>query len=361
MRRRKVISFVLAAALTAGMMAGAFGTKASASEIEDLRQKKESAQQEVNNLESELAEVVASLSQLEQDLIAKGEEIAQAQADLDAEKEKEERQKEAMALRIKYMYESGKQSIFVTMAASDDMADVLNKAEVASEISLYDRKMIEAYVETENQIADLKARLEEEQAQMVALQEQFREQQNNLNQMIAEKQQEVQDFDAQLQRAIAEEEERKRAAEEAARRAQEEAARRAQIVTASSSSTVRAQVSEEAFTPVEYNGDVGSTVVSAAFSQIGVPYVWGGTTPGVALDCSGLTQYCYRCAGVSIPRTSGEQLAGGTIVSDPQPGDICWTPGHVAIYIGNGQMIEAQQSGVPVKVSSVRVTYYVRY
>ena len=51
----------------------------------------------------------------------------------------------------------------------------------------------------------------------------------------------------------------------------------------------------------------------------------------------------------------------GTIVSNPQPGDICWTSGHVAIYIGGGQMIEAQQTGVPVKVSSVRVTYYVRY
>ena len=102
-------------------------------------------------------------------------------------------------------------------------------------------------------------------------------------------------------------------------------------------------------------------LINYALQFIGNPYVWGGTTPYVGLDCSGLVQYCYRQAGKSIPRTSGSILAGGTIVSDPQPGDICWTPGHVAIYIGNGQMIEAQQTGVPVKVSKVRVVYYVRY
>ena len=105
----------------------------------------------------------------------------------------------------------------------------------------------------------------------------------------------------------------------------------------------------------------GAAIVAAAYSQIGVPYVWGGTSPGKGLDCSGLTQYCYRCAGISIPRTSGAQLAAGTRVSDPSPGDICWTPGHVAIYIGGGKMIEAQQTGVPVKISPVRVSCYVRF
>ena len=112
------------------------------------------------------------------------------------------------------------------------------------------------------------------------------------------------------------------------------------------------------FTPTSEKGQI---IVNAAYSQIGVPYVWGGSTPGVGLDCSGLVQYCYSQAGISIPRTSQEILDNGTVVDNPEPGDICWTPGHVAIYIGNGKMIEAQQSGVPVKESPVRVEHYVRY
>ena len=90
-----------------------------------------------------------------------------------------------------------------------------------------------------------------------------------------------------------------------------------------------------------------STVVAAARSQLGVPYVWGGTTPGVGLDCSGLTQYCYAQAGISIPRNSEDQAAFGTKVpvSLAEPGDILWRPGHVAIFIGDDKYIHEPYSG----------------
>lgn len=90
-----------------------------------------------------------------------------------------------------------------------------------------------------------------------------------------------------------------------------------------------------------------STVVAAARSQLGVPYVWGGTTPGVGLDCSGLTQYCYAQAGISIPRNSEDQSAFGTKVpvSLAEPGDILWRPGHVAIFIGDDKYIHEPYSG----------------
>jgi cell wall-associated NlpC family hydrolase len=99
---------------------------------------------------------------------------------------------------------------------------------------------------------------------------------------------------------------------------------------------------------------VAASAVRHALTQLGVPYDWGGTTPGVGLDCSGLTQWAYHEAGLDLPRLAQEQDVGAPI--DPgalRPGDLAVWDGHVAMIVGHGTMIEA---GDPVKLSPIRTT-----
>ncbi|MGW5270629.1 C40 family peptidase [Rhodococcus sp. NPDC003994] len=94
--------------------------------------------------------------------------------------------------------------------------------------------------------------------------------------------------------------------------------------------------------------------VRFALAQQGTPYVWGGTTPGQGLDCSGLTQSAYGQAGVDLPRLAAEQSVGSPVsVENLMPGDLAVWDGHVAMVVGNGQLVEA---GDPVSVSPVRTT-----
>ena len=101
-------------------------------------------------------------------------------------------------------------------------------------------------------------------------------------------------------------------------------------------------------------------IVQAAYSRRRA-ICMGRDKPYVGLDCSGLVQYCHAVAGISLPHYSESQYAGGRKVSSPEPGDICWKPGHVGIYIGGGMMIEAQQTGTNIMISPVRAQGYARY
>lgn len=122
------------------------------------------------------------------------------------------------------------------------------------------------------------------------------------------------------------------------------------------------------FNPAPGAGGLASVspIVSAAIafaqSQIGKPYQWGGTgNPG--WDCSGLVQASYAAAGVSLPRTTQLQILKGKAVSKKnlQPGDLVFPDlGHVQLYTGGGQIIEAPRRGIPVRYSTLGTVWAAR-
>ncbi len=119
------------------------------------------------------------------------------------------------------------------------------------------------------------------------------------------------------------------------------------------------RINQANFASLGADGRAG-TAVRAAESQIGVPYQWGGESPGRGFDCSGLTQWAWGQAGVGIPRTADAQFHSIPRVpmSDLQPGDLVfWGSGgyaeHVGMYVGNGDVVHAPSSGETVRVQAI--------
>lgn len=156
------------------------------------------------------------------------------------------------------------------------------------------------------------------------------------------------------------------AREEAAR--QEAIARQNAARASSSYSTTNgAAAGTQQSAPASSGSGGGQAIVNTAYKYLGVRYVWGGTSPS-GFDCSGLVQYCCRANGISVPRVAAAQRNAGRYVSreNLQPGDLVFFSSgrgvsHVGIYIGNGNMIHAPQTGDVVKVSSINSSYRISH
>ena len=360
----------------------------AAPSVDDLKKEKAAKQNEVSSLQSQLTTLMGKVNTLESELIQTGEDITKAQSDLVVAQKKEKEQYAAMKKRIKYMYEAGNDSAFETLVTSDDFTDLLSKAEYVQNVHSYDRKQLQEYVETKQQISDLKDSLEKDQKELESKQVEYEKQGDNLNNLITSKSAEVANLDSEIQAAA--EAAAREAAERAAREAAEKAAKEAERqqaaasnhnaastsnrnnttsnrnnttssstatsnrnnTTSSSSASVATKPSNSSSSTTTSGTNAnGGSIVSRAYSQLGKPYEWGAYGPN-SFDCSGFVSYCltgsYSRLGTTLT------FMGWTRVSNPQPGDVVTTATHCGIYIGNGQMIHAPHTGDVVKVGPVQ-------
>ncbi len=350
----------------------------------DAEGKKSAAQSQVSKLTSNLIELLSDIKVLENDMTNKEAEIKQAEIDYQEAKKEEEKQYSAMKKRIQYMYEKGDTEYLDIFLQVKNMSDLLNKAEYVEGIYNYDRKMLETFHETKQKVADYKEDLEEDKAEMEGMKLEYKDQQGQLETLISKKKKEVSNFDGQLAlakqeaatyaktiekkneeiRKAKEEETRKRAAEEAKKKAQEAAKKSAAKSTTGKSSNVNNSYSGPTAAKSSGGSAQGRSVADYGLQFLGNPYVFGGTSLTNGADCSGFTQQVYRKFGYSLPRSSTEQRSAGREVSyaDAQPGDLICYAGHIAIYIGNGQIVHASspRTGIKVGTATYRTILSVR-
>jgi cell wall-associated NlpC family hydrolase len=325
--------------------------------------KLQSIQGQEQSLTGQVQSADYHLSQLQDQIVANQKQVAEDQAKVD----KDEAQLRTQAISD---YTSSGTSNQVTQMFSSDP----NTSGIRSEYSSIATGNVTTTVDNlhtaQNQLQATQAALQQQQATATTTRDNLQASESQAATLANQYQGTLNSVDANIQTLVAQQQ----AQAEAAAKQEATNAFNAKVAAAQKSQAAAAQT-VAATTRGDSGGSAAPSVptsppppvpagiggaIQAAMSQQGVPYVWGGETPGVGFDCSGLVQWSFAQAGISLPRTSGAQYAATTHipVADIEPGDLLfYGPGgseHVAMYIGGGSMIEAPYTGAVVWVTGVR-------
>uniref|UniRef100_UPI004055F08D C40 family peptidase n=1 Tax=Agathobacter sp. TaxID=2021311 RepID=UPI004055F08D len=353
-------------------------------EIEDIENQQQQVEDEITKVKKELTALFAKQEALEGEIEETQIAIEQTQMDLEVARKEADKQYEAMKVRIQYMYEnSTEDSLWEAIIGAKGISDLLNRVEYISMVYQADRDLTEQYKAAVAVVEEKEAKLQTEMENLLVKQEIFLGQQADIEEMVAQLEGEQAQFAQQLASAqeqarkyeqiIAEQDEIIRKEEEA-RRAEEERRRKEEEERKRKEEEEKRKQEEEEKRKEEENkkeennnntnndtnndtdnesnsGVSGTQLVNYALQFVGNPYVWGGNSLTNGCDCSGFVHLVYKHFGYTLPRYSMSFLNVGTPVSlsEIKVGDIVvYTKkggvGHVAIYIGNGKIVEAQSS-----------------
>jgi cell wall-associated NlpC family hydrolase len=294
----------------------------------------------------ELAEIEAAVSKTRQQISATEADLENATADLAASQS-------LLNRRASSIYRHGGVSVLSVLVGANDFGDFVSRLDLMRRIGVSDASIVASVKDAKARVEASKRTLETRQAEQVVQRSEARSKADQVQRALEEQQRFAAGLKADLKQLI--EQERKRQEAIAARLKAEAEARAKEIARRNSEG--------RAFTG--QLGEAHPEVVRIAENYLGVPYVWGGTTPS-GFDCSGLVQYCYRQIGIDLPRTSRVQFHSGDYIPPDRldllkPGDLVFFGyggdasqiHHVGLYVGGGTMIHAPYTGARVSRASL--------
>ena len=415
MKVRVVRVLIASAAVSTLFVTTAFVTPVFAepeNQVEALENQKSEVEAQADSINSQLVSLLVSYKALQQDIENQQVRIGEVGQDLAVAQENEQKQYEDMKLRIKYMYENGDASFAEAILTATSYSDLVNKSEYVEKVHGYDRNKLMEYVQTKEEVANLKTELEGEQADMEVMAQEMSSQQANLESTLTQMRAQIADFDSQLASAQAEADAKVARMQEEQQIAQSKSENQTGNVssanqvgsaantgttkptggnttpstgnttpstgntgttkpaggnatpstgnttpstgnvstttpsTGNTGTTTKPSTGNSSNTSKPDNASAGQKIANKGCEYIGNPYVYGGNSLTNGIDCSGFVQQIHAKFGISTPRNSTSLRYGGkaVAVSDMMPGDVVCYEGHVAIYIGGGQIVHASNS-----------------
>ena len=359
-RRAPVLLLVIAA--TAAIVLVAASAAPADPSIGSKRAEAQAVLAQVQELDSNLSKAIEAfnyanveLGQIDGELRSNARHLEVAASSLTAAQEH-------IAARLRALYIEGDTADAVeVILGAESLDDLLNRIDMVQRVGEQDADVVKKVAKFRREVRERRARLTADRARQAEIVAERSAQRQWIEGQLAERQRmlaSVRDEIARLEAA----ERRRQAQLEAqarARLAAQTAARQSARQAAVDPIPLEAALDPGVLPPARYGG-----VVGIAMQYLGVPYVWGGSSPA-GFDCSGFIQYVFAQVGVQLPHHAASQYSYGVPVpyGEMQPGDLVFFDGlgHAGIYIGGGQFIHSPHTGDVVKISSISGWYADRW
>ncbi len=322
--------------------------KNSLKEAQDKRHELEASIEALDNqIEDYMMKIEAnkkSIASTENDVKTVKKQITQVEEEVEVKQD-------ALDQRVRAMYINGQSSYLKILLESESFSDLISRAEAIRKIIGMDKKVISDLNDTKAEVESKKASLDVKYNDLIALKSENENKLTNLNSSVADQKKLIED--AKVQEKLY------------ASKVDESQA----LVDASVAQVKKIRSEAPKYSPSRGASTASvsdNNIIAYASNFLGTPYLWGGTSPSTGFDCSGFTQYVYAHFGVSLGRTTYDQINDGYGVSrnELQPGDLVFfgkngDPTHMGMYVGNNTYIHAPRTGDVIKISSMSRPDYI--
>jgi cell wall-associated NlpC family hydrolase len=266
--------------------------------------------------------------------------------------------------RLYSLYVNGTPTTIEVLAGAHSLSQILDRAESAQLLTNQDHSLGTQALRFEHAVQTRERQLKQLKQKRVQAVREIDAEQRQVTSELAQQKRLLASIHTTISQLVAQEQARERRlqaeaearvrAEIAARKAAARAAAEAQTQPATSTSNPTITPPPPVSVPIGNPGAGHAAAASIALRYLGVPYLWGGSSPA-GFDCSGLVMYVYAQLGISLPHYTVAQWNASDAISSPEPGDLVFfnNLGHVGIYIGGGRFVDAPHTGSVVRIDSM--------